>query len=103
MKQAKSLNLGDFNAVIVGNGAIGSALLDVLLSRKGLRQIVILGRSVRPVPEDPRVSFLAFDAEHNQSVVDAAARVEQSLGRVHLLIKKNKSYFVIQKKVFSSS
>ena len=45
MSQDNCLALSQFNVVIVGNGAIGSALLENLLQRQSLNRAVVLGRS----------------------------------------------------------
>lgn len=80
------LALNQVNAVIVGNGAIGSALLDNLLQRSALNSVLVLGRTAAAVSEDPRVTHLTFDAEDPQSLINAALQVEQYVKRVHLLI-----------------
>lgn len=79
------LELDKFNVVISGNGAIGSALVKNLLNRQGLQRLVVLARSAGTVPEDPRVTCLAFDACDPESVFAAAEEARQLLGRVHLL------------------
>ena len=86
MTKDNCLAINHFNVVIVGNGAIGSALLENLLQRQEQIRAVVLGRSAHTVPEDERVTYLPFDAEDPQSVMTAATQVQQSLERVHLLI-----------------
>lgn len=86
MTRQNCLQLEQFNGVIVGNGAIGSALLHNLLKREELHRVVVLGRSPRSIPEDPRITFLTFDAGSPESVFAAAAEVQRTLDRVHLLV-----------------
>ena len=75
-----------FNVVIVGTGAIGSAMArDVLKRHQGAR-VVMLGRSNGDRPRDSRVTFVAFDASDPDSIVASAADVEKLFSRVHLLI-----------------
>ena len=71
--------INHFNVVIVGNGAIGSAVLENLLQRQELMRAVVLGRSAHTVPEDERVTHLTFDAEDPQSVMTAATQVNAVL------------------------
>ena len=86
MSQDNCLALPQFNVVIVGNGAIGLALLENLLQRQSLNRVVVLGRSANNVSDDKRVTYVTFDAEDAESVMTAATRVKESLDRVHLLI-----------------
>ena len=86
MSQDNCLALSQFNVVIVGNGAIGSALLENLLQRQSLHRAVVLGRSTHNASDDKRVTYVTFDAEDAESVLNAATRVKESLDRVHLLI-----------------
>ncbi|MFK8047521.1 MAG: SDR family NAD(P)-dependent oxidoreductase [Halioglobus sp.] len=86
MTQGNCLAINRLNVVIVGNGAIGSALLEKLLQREELQHVVVLGRSAHTAPEDERVTHLTFDAEDPQSVMFAAGQAQQLLERVHLLI-----------------
>ena len=83
---AGPLHLDRMNAVIVGDGAIGAALLDALLQRPGLAGVVILRRGTMSLPDDPRVTPLSFDAQDPPSVAAAADAVKATLGRVHLLV-----------------
>jgi NAD(P)-dependent dehydrogenase (short-subunit alcohol dehydrogenase family) len=74
------------NAIVVGNGAIGTALAESLLQQDGLRQLVILQRRSETSLKDTRVTIVEFDAEQPASVTTAAATVRKSLQRVHLMI-----------------
>ena len=80
------LTLNAFNVIIVGNGAIGSALLNNILTLPGLQRAVVLGRSDSPGPEDERVSRLRFDATDPDSIASAAAATCELFERAHLLI-----------------
>jgi NAD(P)-dependent dehydrogenase (short-subunit alcohol dehydrogenase family) len=80
------LSLDAFNAIIVGDGAIGSALLDNLLERPGLQRALILGRRAKSAPADDRVVRLRFDATNPESIASAAGMAQQSFTRAHLLI-----------------
>jgi NAD(P)-dependent dehydrogenase (short-subunit alcohol dehydrogenase family) len=80
------LALDAFNVIIVGDGAIGSALLDNLLTRPGLQRAVVLGRSDTPRSEDVRISRLRFDATEPDSITSAATAACELLERAHLLI-----------------
>jgi NAD(P)-dependent dehydrogenase (short-subunit alcohol dehydrogenase family) len=75
-----------FNAIVVGNGAIGTALADNLLQQDGLRQLVILQRRSETSLNDPRVTIVGFDAEQPGSVTAAATTVRKSLQCAHLMI-----------------
>lgn len=75
-----------FNAVIVGTGAIASALVQCLLQRHRSVRVVMLGRSDSAIPDDPRINYVAFDAGDPDSVLAGAALVEQSFGSIHLLV-----------------
>ena len=86
MSQDNCLTLSQFNVVIVGNGAIGSALLENLLQRQSLNRAVVLGRSAHNASDDKRVTYVTFDAEDAVSVMTAASRVKESLERIHLLV-----------------
>jgi NAD(P)-dependent dehydrogenase (short-subunit alcohol dehydrogenase family) len=80
------LQLPQVNAVIVGNGAIGAALLDILLDHPGLNRIIVLGRVRKALVSDSRVSFHHLDAEQPDSIRRAAAATMQEFERCHLLI-----------------
>jgi NAD(P)-dependent dehydrogenase (short-subunit alcohol dehydrogenase family) len=80
------LQLKRMNAVIVGDGAIGAALLDALLEHPGLERVAILRRGTASLAGDHRVTPLSFDAEDPDSVAAAADAANDVLGRVHLLI-----------------
>ena len=57
-----------FNAIIVGTGAIGSALATAILLRDDSSRIVMMGRRSAGVPGDPRVTFVKFDASDPESI-----------------------------------
>jgi NAD(P)-dependent dehydrogenase (short-subunit alcohol dehydrogenase family) len=75
-----------FNAVIVGNGAIGSALAQRLSQEAHLQELIILQRSSAATPRDSRVKYIAFDALQPESVAAAAEIANQSVDRVHLMV-----------------
>jgi len=75
-----------WNAIVVGNGAIGTALAECLLQHAGLRQLVVLQRSHETSLSDPRVTIEEFDAEQPDTVTAAAATVRTFLQRAHLMI-----------------
>ena len=76
----------EWNAIVVGNGAIGTALAERLLQHAGLRQLVILQRRAETSLNDPRVTIVEFDAEQPDTVAAAAATVQKFLQQVHLMI-----------------
>ena len=81
------LALERFNAVIVGAGAIGTALASALLQREGLQGLVLLSRRPDPATaEDARVIRVAMDAEQPETVAAAASEAAAVLGQVHLLV-----------------
>jgi NAD(P)-dependent dehydrogenase (short-subunit alcohol dehydrogenase family) len=80
------LTLDAFNVIIVGDGAIGSALLDNLLQRTALQHAIVLGRSDKGTTQDTRVTRLHFDAVEPASIARAASRTSELIGRAHLLI-----------------
>lgn len=80
------LQLSGFNAVVVGNGAIGGALLQRLLANPQLNRVTVLGRHDKHAGIDGRAKFLPFDAMEPDSVTAAATGVGQHSERVHLLI-----------------
>ncbi|RLQ21775.1 SDR family NAD(P)-dependent oxidoreductase [Seongchinamella sediminis] len=79
------LELPRFNAVVVGNGAIGTAILERLLALPALEHGFLLARRPGGAPGDSRVSSLYVDAEQPQSIADAAANVSRQVERIHLL------------------
>lgn len=74
------------NAIIVGNGAIGSALAESLLQSSELQHLVVLQRCRETSLRDSRVSIVEFDAEQAESVKAAAAAVREVLQRAHVMI-----------------
>ena len=74
------------NAIVIGNGAIGTALAECLLQTPGLRQLVVLQRRGETSLSDPRVTIVEFDAEQPDTVAAAAAIVRTFLQRAHLMI-----------------
>ncbi|MFT5709678.1 MAG: NAD(P)-dependent dehydrogenase (short-subunit alcohol dehydrogenase family) [Halioglobus sp.] len=80
------LQLPLFNAVIVGNGAMGTALLQALLENPGLHRIAVLGRAQKAPASDPRVIYIHMDAEQPDSIERAATATRQEFERCHLLI-----------------
>lgn len=75
-----------FNAVIAGNGAIGSAILDNLLQRPNLGRIAVLQRGEHRGASDPRVLRLHIDALEPDTVLDAAEVVQEAFGAIHFLV-----------------
>ena len=80
------LTLDSFNVIVVGDGAIGSAVLNNILALPGLQSAVVLGRSDPSGPEDERISRLRFDATDPDSITCAAAAACEIFERAHLLI-----------------
>ena len=80
------LQLPQINAVIVGNGAIGGALLEALLDHPRLNRITVLGRTRKALVSDSRVSYYHLDAEQPDSIKNAATATMQEFQRCHLLI-----------------
>ncbi len=78
-------DLASFNAVVVGNGAIGTAVLDRLLQTPGLERAFVLARREKAGIDDSRVSHVNLDAEAPGSVAAAAAAVGEEIDRLHLL------------------
>ena len=78
--------LPQFNVVVVGNGAIGSAILSRLLQESGLQRAFLLARNPSSTPIDDRVTSLPLDAEDAGSIEAAAADVGSQVDRIHLLI-----------------
>jgi glutamyl-tRNA reductase len=86
------LKLPQFNAVIVGNGAIGAALLEALLENPGLHRIAVLGRTQKALVSDSRVTYLHLDAEQPESIKRAATATKQEFERCNF---KNKTFVLI--------
>ena len=86
MGEDSCLRLPQIGAVIVGNGVIGTALLEVLLENSGIHRIVVLGRTRKVLVNDSRVRFVQLEAEQPDSIERAAAATRQELDRCHLLI-----------------
>lgn len=80
------LALGAANVVVVGAGAIGSAIASALLKRRQTGQLFILHRGKPPVFADPRVHCIGFDALQPDTIDGAAATVASRCERIHLLI-----------------
>lgn len=80
------LTLETMNAVIVGNGGIGSALCHALLKRGNLGSIALLGRSQVDLPKSARTLQCQVDARDADSLSSAADEVQGFMGEVHLLI-----------------
>jgi len=74
------------NVVIVGTGAIGSALAEALLDRPQTQRLFILHRGQPPDCADPRVHCIGFDALQPDTVTEAARAVGEHCDRIHLLI-----------------
>ncbi len=80
------LETSPLNAVIVGGGAIASALLEALLDRPNLAYAAVLSRKSRPGAGESRVSHFDIDAADWESIARAAEGVAREVSRVHLLI-----------------
>ena len=80
------LQLARINAVIVGNGGIGAALLETLLENPRLNRITVVGRSRKALVNDSRVSYHHLDADQPDSIKAAATATAQEFKRCHLLI-----------------
>lgn len=83
---ANPLELDAINVVIVGAGAIGSALVSELLKRPQIATLFVLHRGTAPDFADPRVHCISFDALDPATIASSAAAVGQSSERIHLLI-----------------
>ena len=81
-----ALHQDGMNAIIVGNGGIGSALAESLLQRENLQQLVILQRNSEARFNDPRVEIVDFDAERPESLVIASTIIRKKMKRAHLAI-----------------
>lgn len=86
MVGSKVLQQDGLNAIVVGNGAIGSALAASLLQRENLGQLVVLQRNSEVQCSDPRVTHVVFDAQKAESVAAAATAVHTLFERAHLMI-----------------
>ena len=75
-----------FNAVIVGNGAIGTALAQRLLQQAQLQKLIMLQRSDVAPSQDARVQRIEFDALQPDTIAAAAEIAKQSIDRVHLMV-----------------
>jgi NAD(P)-dependent dehydrogenase (short-subunit alcohol dehydrogenase family) len=80
------MRLPKFNAVIIGNGSIGTALMLALLENQGLSHLVVLGRTQRELVNDSRVTYLHLDAEQPDSIKRGATATRQVFEHCHLLI-----------------
>ncbi len=74
------------NVVIVGNGAIGTALASSLLQQENIGQLFILQRNDCVMFDDPGVTTVRFNALEPETIVAAASTVESVVGRIHLMI-----------------
>ncbi|MDG2411647.1 MAG: SDR family NAD(P)-dependent oxidoreductase [Halioglobus sp.] len=79
------LHHNDLCAVIVGNGAIGSALCEALLAFENTRSVALLGRHVESW-DDERVIPLFVDALEPDSIAAAALALEERVEGVQVLI-----------------
>ncbi|MEM1154728.1 MAG: SDR family NAD(P)-dependent oxidoreductase [Pseudomonadota bacterium] len=80
------LNRAGLNAVIVGDGAIGSALQDELLKRPNLGSIVVLSRKQQAVKHADRTYHLPINLADVKSIASAAKSASEQVPKVHLLI-----------------
>jgi NAD(P)-dependent dehydrogenase (short-subunit alcohol dehydrogenase family) len=80
------LQIPQVNAVIVGNGSIGAALLETLLDHPRLNRITVLGRSRKALVSDSRISYHYLEAEQPDSIKRAATATMQDFEHCHLLI-----------------
>jgi NAD(P)-dependent dehydrogenase (short-subunit alcohol dehydrogenase family) len=80
------LELAALNTVIVGAGAIGSAIVTELLARPQSGELFLLHRGAAPVFADARVRCISFDALQADTVADAAKAVANKCERIHLLV-----------------
>lgn len=83
---ANAQQLPAFNALVVGGGAIGSALLEELLAMPNVGQVALLSRSPVALADDGRVTQHRFDATQPQSLPPAARAIGEHCQRLHLLI-----------------
>lgn len=80
------LELEAINAVVVGAGAIGTALVDELLEMPQVHHVFVLHRGTAPGFADPRVQCICFDALNGATIANASATVGLACKRIHLLI-----------------
>ncbi|MEM6581867.1 MAG: SDR family NAD(P)-dependent oxidoreductase [Pseudomonadota bacterium] len=80
------LNRAGLNAVIVGDGAIGSALRDELLKRSNLGALVVLSRKQQAAQLADRSYHQPIDLADESSISLAAERASEQFGKLHLLI-----------------
>lgn len=72
-----------FNAMVVGEGAIGAALVDELLALDNLENLVVLRRSAADDVRDDRLQYRPFDAGR----LEQAPEIQDlGLGRLHVVI-----------------
>ena len=83
---ANPFSLPRLTAVVVGDGAIGSALAGGLLQRPELDQLFVLNRSENPAITDQRAHCIRFDALQPESIDEAAAKIGKRCDAIHLLI-----------------
>lgn len=72
-------------AVIGASGGIGGALADDLESCQAVSKVFRLSRSSRR-SENSKDAFLHLDLENEESIAEAAAAIESSVGELHLVI-----------------
>lgn len=77
------LALPSFNAMVVGSGAIGGAIAAGLLRQDNLAKLIILRRSAGDTSDDPRVTYLSFDAADTGAM---PALDGTGVERLHLLV-----------------
>mgnify|MGYP001824604941 CR=1 FL=1 len=80
------LSLPGLNAVVVGNGGIGSALCQALLERSNVGSIALLGRSEVDLPGGERILQCHVDAQEPGTLDDAVEGVRGLMDGVHLLV-----------------
>lgn len=81
-----ALGLSSLNVVIVGSGAIATALAENFLTRPELNLLVLLRRDQAFTIDDQRVMCLSLDIESTASLHHAAAQVCAATDKVHILI-----------------
>ena len=80
----RALQNSSLNAVVVGSGGIGAAVIDRLLAEYSIGRLFVLQRSAREF-SDHRVVSLALDAGDSNSIASATAAVCESELPVHLV------------------